>query len=111
MPPCGTPISGVEFDIPEVNRWTLRDGRAIRAHFSIDTSAMPEVLDVGLRDRRRGLWRGGGPLVTNFAEELAEEAARAGDRPAVRLDEMTIYTSGTTGKPKGAVPTHGNLRA
>lgn len=36
--------SGATFDIPEVHRWTLRDGKAIRAHFSIDTPAMLEAL-------------------------------------------------------------------
>ena len=32
--------SGAAFDIPEVHRWTIRDGRAVAAHFSIDTPAM-----------------------------------------------------------------------
>ena len=32
------------FDIPEVHRWTIRDGRAVAAHFSIDTPAMLEAL-------------------------------------------------------------------
>ena len=32
------------FDIDEVHRWTIRDGRAVAAHFSIDTPAMLEVL-------------------------------------------------------------------
>ena len=32
------------FDIPEVHRWTVRDGRAVAAHFSIDTGGMLEVL-------------------------------------------------------------------
>jgi ketosteroid isomerase-like protein len=41
----GTVVAtGVEFDIGEVHRWTIRDGRAIRAHMSIDTPAMLEVL-------------------------------------------------------------------
>jgi ketosteroid isomerase-like protein len=42
----GTTVSGgQEFDIPEVHRWTVRDGRAIGAHFSIDTTAMLEALE------------------------------------------------------------------
>lgn len=41
----GTVVAtGVGFDIPEVHRWTIRDGRAVRAHFSIDTPAMLAVL-------------------------------------------------------------------
>jgi ketosteroid isomerase-like protein len=32
--------NGAAFDIPEVHRWTIRDGRAIAAHFAIDTAAM-----------------------------------------------------------------------
>ncbi len=34
----------VPFDIPEVHRWTIRDGRAVAAHFSIDTEAMLRAL-------------------------------------------------------------------
>ena len=36
--------TGAPFDIPEVHRWTIRDGRAVSAHFSIDTPAMLEAL-------------------------------------------------------------------
>ena len=36
--------SGAAFDIAEVHRWTIRDGRAVAAHFSIDTEAMLEAL-------------------------------------------------------------------
>jgi uncharacterized protein len=36
--------SGVEFDIPEVHCWTIRDGRAVAAHFSIDTPGMLKAL-------------------------------------------------------------------
>ena len=36
--------TGVPFDIPEVHRWTVRDGKAVRAHFAIDTPAMLEAL-------------------------------------------------------------------
>jgi ketosteroid isomerase-like protein len=38
--------NGNGFDIPEVHRWTIRDGRAVRAHFSIDTPAMLAALDL-----------------------------------------------------------------
>ena len=31
-------------DIPEVHRWTVRDGKAVAAHFAIDTAAMLEAL-------------------------------------------------------------------
>lgn len=36
---------GAEFDIPEVHRWTIRDGKAVTAHFSIDTEAMVAALE------------------------------------------------------------------
>ena len=32
--------TGAGFDIPEVHRWTVRDGSAVAAHFAIDTAAM-----------------------------------------------------------------------
>ncbi len=37
--------NGASFDIPEVHRWTIRDGQAVAAHFSIDTEAMLKVLN------------------------------------------------------------------
>jgi ketosteroid isomerase-like protein len=37
--------NGVAFDIPEVHRWRIRDGRAVAAHFAIDTAAMLAALD------------------------------------------------------------------
>jgi ketosteroid isomerase-like protein len=41
----GTVVAtGAPFDIAEVHRWTLRDGRPVRAHFSIDTPGMLAVL-------------------------------------------------------------------
>ena len=41
----GTVVAtGVPFDIPEVHRWTIQDGKAVRAHFAIDTPAMLERL-------------------------------------------------------------------
>src|SRR3954469_14397704 len=41
----GTVVAtGVAFDIPEVHRWTIRGGKAVAAHFSIDTPAMLEAL-------------------------------------------------------------------
>lgn len=41
----GTVVDGgAPFDIPEVHRWRLRDGRAVAAHFAIDTAAMREAL-------------------------------------------------------------------
>ena len=41
----GTVVAtGETFDIAEVHRWTIRDGRAIAAHFSIDTPAMLNAL-------------------------------------------------------------------
>ena len=36
--------TGVAFDIPEVHRWTVRDGKAVAAHFAIDTDAMLDAL-------------------------------------------------------------------
>jgi ketosteroid isomerase-like protein len=36
--------TGVEFDIAEVHRWTIVDGRAVRAHMSIDTPGMLRAL-------------------------------------------------------------------
>ena len=42
---AGTTIaSGTPFDVDEVHRWTIRDGRAVAAHFSIDTQAMLDAL-------------------------------------------------------------------
>jgi uncharacterized protein len=44
----GTAVdNGAPFDIAEVHRWTVRDGRAVAAHFSIDTPAMLAVLSAG----------------------------------------------------------------
>jgi uncharacterized protein len=37
--------TGVAFDIPEVHRWTVRDGKAVAAHFAIDTAAMLQALE------------------------------------------------------------------
>jgi ketosteroid isomerase-like protein len=36
--------NGNAFDIAEVHRWTLREGLAVRGHFSIDTPAMLQAL-------------------------------------------------------------------
>jgi uncharacterized protein len=36
--------SGTAFDIAEVHRWTVHDGRVVAAHFSIDTAAMLSAL-------------------------------------------------------------------
>jgi ketosteroid isomerase-like protein len=36
--------NAVPFDLPEVHRWTIRDGKAIAAHFSLDTPAMLRAL-------------------------------------------------------------------
>jgi ketosteroid isomerase-like protein len=42
----GTVVAtGVAFDIPEVHRWTIRDGKAVAGHFAIDTAAMLRALD------------------------------------------------------------------
>lgn len=41
--------NGAAFDIAEVHRWTIRDGKAVRAHMSIDTPAMLTAL--GITDR------------------------------------------------------------
>jgi len=47
----GTVIAtGAPFDIAEVHRWTIRDGRAVAAHFAIDTPAMLAALDAGTDD-------------------------------------------------------------
>ena len=41
----GTVVAtGVEFDIPEVHRWRIANGRAVAAHFAIDTEAMLAAL-------------------------------------------------------------------
>ena len=41
----GTVVAtGAPFDVAEVHRWTIRDGRAVAAHFAIDTSAMLAAL-------------------------------------------------------------------
>jgi uncharacterized protein len=36
--------TGVAFEIAEVHRWTLAGGKAVRAHFAIDTPAMLAAL-------------------------------------------------------------------
>ncbi|MEY2430387.1 MAG: uncharacterized protein QOC92_112 [Acidimicrobiaceae bacterium] len=36
--------TGVAFDLPEVHRWTVRDGKAVAAHMAIDTPAMLAAL-------------------------------------------------------------------
>ena len=42
---AGTTIgTGTPFDVAEVHRWTVRDGRVVAAHFSIDTPAMLAAL-------------------------------------------------------------------
>jgi ketosteroid isomerase-like protein len=42
---AGTTIANkTAFEIDEVHRWTIRDGRAVAAHFSIDTPAMLAAL-------------------------------------------------------------------
>ena len=44
----GTVVAtGVPFDVAEVHRWTIRDGKATTAHFAIDTAAMLAVLATG----------------------------------------------------------------
>ena len=41
----GTTVASQQpFDIDEVHRWTIRRGRAVAAHFSIDTPAMLQAL-------------------------------------------------------------------
>lgn len=40
-----TCATGAEFDIPEMHRWTVRHGKAVAAHFSIDTVAMLRCLE------------------------------------------------------------------
>jgi ketosteroid isomerase-like protein len=43
----GTVVAtGSAFDIAEVHRWTVRDGKAVAAHFAIDTPAMLEALSL-----------------------------------------------------------------
>jgi uncharacterized protein len=39
-----TRATGTPFDIPEVHRWTIQDGKAVAAHFAIDTEAMLAAL-------------------------------------------------------------------
>lgn len=39
-----TVATGAAFDVPEVHRWTIRDGLAVRAHFAIDVAAMLDAL-------------------------------------------------------------------
>ena len=38
--------TGAPFDLPEVHRWTVRDGTVVAAVFAIDTAAMLEALAV-----------------------------------------------------------------
>ena len=42
---AGTTVAtGTPFDVAEVHRWTIRNGRVVAAHFSIDTPAMLAAL-------------------------------------------------------------------
>ena len=42
---AGTAVAtGTPFDVAEVHRWTVHDGRVVAAHFSIDTPAMLAAL-------------------------------------------------------------------
>jgi ketosteroid isomerase-like protein len=46
----GTVVAtGVPFDIAEVHRWTIQDGKAVACHFAIDTPAMLEALSPARR--------------------------------------------------------------
>jgi ketosteroid isomerase-like protein len=36
--------NGMRFDVPEVHRWSVRDGKVVAAHFAIDTPAMLAAL-------------------------------------------------------------------
>lgn len=38
--------TGTPFDIPEVHRWTIQDGKAVKAHFAIDTPGMLAALQI-----------------------------------------------------------------
>jgi hypothetical protein len=41
----GTVVAtGAPFDVAEVHRWTIRDGKAVAAHMSIDTPGMLDAL-------------------------------------------------------------------
>jgi ketosteroid isomerase-like protein len=51
--------NAASFDIPEVHRWKIRDGKAFAAHFAIDTEAM---LDALARPAPSGDGRPGEPL-------------------------------------------------
>lgn len=37
--------NGASFDIPEVHTWTIRDDKAIAAHFAIDTAGMLRAIN------------------------------------------------------------------
>ena len=37
--------TGTPFDIPEVHRWKIKDGKAVSAHFAIDTPGMLAALN------------------------------------------------------------------
>lgn len=39
--------NGAAFDLPEVHRWRVKDGRVISAHLAIDTAAMVAALSSG----------------------------------------------------------------
>lgn len=49
--------NGIAFDIPEVHRWTIQAGRAVKAHFAIDTAAMLEALTADTADTADGTGR------------------------------------------------------
>lgn len=42
---AGTVVaSGARFDVPEVHRWRIEDGKAVKADFAIDSTLMLEAL-------------------------------------------------------------------
>ena len=71
----GTTVASKKtFDVAEVHTWTIRDGKAIAAHFAIDTEAMLSALSIEGRDYLpRPIARGPparryGSVVVAFAE-------------------------------------------
>jgi ketosteroid isomerase-like protein len=43
---AGTVVAnGASFDVAEMHRWTIRNGKAVAAHFAIDTAAMLDAIN------------------------------------------------------------------
>ena len=83
------------FDIPEVHRWTVRDGKVVAAHFAIDTPAMLQAL--GASDDAQGTdtWSASGARGVRRIRPLPRERERVrlcriDGPPTVRREHVEV---------------------